>query len=367
MVSYSEHKGCMKKTQFYSLSYEDLYSLLQEEGLNTYGARVIFNEFYKKRSFGRLPEDLAQSTKSFLEDHFLFDLPLVVNEVEIVQNNIKATQKFLVEFSDGQRVECVLIPFQGKYTVCLSSQVGCAMKCSFCYTGKQGLSRQLEAHEIVGQLMAVHRWLLERDDASEYKISNVVFMGQGEPLHNFSAVKKACDIFLSQYGLSLGRDKITISTAGYLPGLLQWKEADLHVNLALSLHSTKKEVRDELIPLNRRYPLPEILELLKTWPLEKKKFITFEYLMIRDLNDSEEDAHELAQVLAPFRALINLIPFNPVPGTSYQRPLSENIDSFHSIVSSYGIPCMVRKTKGDDILAACGQLNSKKSNEISAV
>jgi len=348
----------MTKTNFYSLSFDELYDLLENEGLNPHGARVLFNWFYKKRMFGELPADLARETKSFLINTMSFEIPSVVKDQQMIQNNIKATQKFLVQLCDHQRVECVLIPFQGKYTLCLSSQVGCAMKCSFCFTGKQGLSRQLETHEIVGQLMSIHQWLNLNQEES-FKITNLVFMGQGEPLHNFKAVKKACDIFLSQYGLSLGRDKITISTAGYLPGLEEWQRTDLRVNLALSLHSTKREVRDELIPLNRAYPLPTIIELLKSWPLEKKKFITIEYLMIDNLNDGESDAHELAQTLGSLRVIINIIPFNPIPDTSYQRPDDTKVNAFHSIIQSYNLPCMVRKTKGDDILAACGQLNSQ--------
>ncbi len=354
----------MKLTSFYSLSYENLYKELEGQGLNPYGARVLYNWFYKKREVGSFPEDLAKDTLNYLVSNFSFDLPKVLKNQEMVQNNTNATKKFLIQFADDRTVECVLIPFYGKYTLCLSSQVGCAMKCSFCYTGKQGLTRQLSTDEIVGQLMSVHKWLKEEADGP-YKISNIVFMGQGEPLHNFSSVKKACDIFLSQYGLSIGRDKITISTAGYLPGLLEWKKSDLRVNLALSLHSTKKEIRDELIPLNRPYPLDDILAFLKSWPLDKKKFITFEYLMIKDLNDHEEDAHELGEVLSSFKAIINLIPFNPIPGSSYKRPLSERVDRFNLIIESFGIPCMVRKTKGDEILAACGQLNSKAKDSLS--
>ena len=345
------------KRSFYSYSFDELEKLLSDNGLNKYGARLLFNWFYKKKNRG-LPSGLAKKTISYLNENMNFDLPVLIGEESVIENHQNSTQKFLIQFDDLRRVECVLIPFQGKYTLCLSSQVGCAMKCSFCYTGTQGLSRNLVAEEIVGQLMSAHRWL--RDKVENLKISNIVFMGQGEPLHNFEAVEKACSIFLSQYGLSIGREKITISTAGYLPGLRKWLASGLNVNLAFSLHSIKDRVRDELIPLNKAYPIQEILELLKDWPLESKRFITFEYLLIKELNDSEEDALALGNRLKDFAALINLIPFNPFPGSSYQRPSDQVINQFHQSLSKFSIPTMIRKTKGDQILAACGQLNSSK-------
>ncbi len=342
---------------FYSLTFSDLEQMLREQELNPHGARVLFNWVYKKKKRG-LPEDLALKTKEYLQNHVSFELPKVIKDQNVIQNHQNSTQKFLIKFHDSKTVECVLIPFQGKYTLCLSSQVGCAMKCSFCYTGTQGLFRSLTSEEIVGQLMSTHHWL--KGQGLELKITNLVFMGQGEPLHNFEAVQTACTIFLSQNGLSLGREKITISTAGYLPGLDKWLTSSLNVNLALSLHSTQDSVRNELIPLNKAYPLRDILELLKKWPLEAKRFITFEYLLIKDLNDSEKDAHELGRTLSSFAALINLIPFNSFPGSVYERPDTKKTQAFHKTLSEYSIPTMIRKTKGDDILAACGQLNSSQ-------
>ncbi len=349
------HIDPMNKTSFYGLSYNDLELLLKEHQLNPYGARVLFNWVYKKRRAG-LPPNLAQVTKKFLNENISFELPHVLKDQKVIQNHQNSTQKFLISFGDSRTVECVLIPFQGKYTLCLSSQVGCAMKCSFCYTGTQGLSRNLSSEEIVGQLLSTYHWL--EDQGHNLRISNLVFMGQGEPLHNFEAVQKACSIFLSQYGLSIGKEKISISTAGYLPGLKKWLASSLDVNLALSLHSTNRSIRDELIPLNKAYPLEDILELLKKWPLGPKRFITFEYLLIKDLNDREEDAHLLAELLSNYSALINLIPFNPFPGSTYERPEEEKIESFQRVLSEYSTPAMLRKTKGEDILAACGQLSS---------
>lgn len=342
----------MAMKSLYGLSYEDLLTLLNNSGLNSSGASLIFNYLYKKMDFKAEIPNLSKETQRYIKNNFEFDLPII----SLVSGD--ETKKFLVRFSDFEEVECVLIPFNGKYTLCLSSQVGCAMKCAFCYTGTQGFKRHLKTQEIVGQLMAVKLWLKENEKKKAAKISNLVFMGQGEPLHNFGAVRKACEIFLSQFGLSFGREKITISTAGYLPGLKEWSADPLSVNLALSFHCPDDLIRNELIPLNQSYPLGEVLEEIKKLPLEKKRFVTFEILLIKDLNDSEEFAHQSARLIQEMSPLVNIIPFNPFPGSKYQRPSEERVERFRTITESYGIPSMIRKTKGDEILAACGQLKS---------
>lgn len=338
---------------FYQYSLEELEALLIDQGLSPKGASLLYNWHYKKKQQAPLTHNFSKQGQELIKNFFHFDLPEIVS----VQKSEDKTVKFLFRFQDQQTVECVLIPFQNKYTVCLSSQVGCAMKCSFCFTGTQGLKRHLKTEEIIGQFMRAQLWLSE-NRADDDKILNVVFMGQGEPLHNFEAVKKACAILLCQHGLSLARHRITISTSGYLPGLKKWLEGMWDVNLALSLHSPFKEKRDELIPLNKTYPLEEVLDWIDRIPLSKKRFITYEYLVIKDLNDGEHDAHALAQLLQNKRALLNLIPFNPYPGTSYQRPDHQKLVNFRDILVSYKLPTMMRTTKGDDILAACGQLKS---------
>jgi len=279
-------------------------------------------------------------------------------EIYKVHESQDKTVKFLFKLKDGKTVETVLIPFQGKYSVCLSTQVGCQMNCSFCFTGTQGFTRNLSTDEIVGQFLEVFRWL-KNARPLDSKILNVVFMGQGEPLHNFDAVKSACEIFLCKIGISLAALRITVSTAGFLPGLKRWKEMP-GVNLALSLHSPFAPIRDKLIPLNKRFPLAEVLECIDTIPLKRKQFITYEYLIIKNLNDSPEDAHATGKLLQGKKALLNLIPFNPFPGSEFERPVEEKVEEFKHILKSYNLPTMVRTTKGDDILAACGQLNSKE-------
>ena len=206
--------------------------------------------------------------------------------------------------------------------------------------------------------MMAYQWLRE-NRPTEQRVLNIVFMGQGEPLHNFDPVKKACEIFLSSHGTSLGHQKISISTSGYIPGLKRWADEIPGVNLALSLHSPFTAIRNELIPINKKFPLEEVLSYIDTVPLRKKQFVTYEYLVIKDFNDSAKDAHATANLLKDKRAFVNLIPFNPFPGTEYQRPELEVVMNFKSILDTYQIPTLVRGTKGDDVLAACGQLNSK--------
>lgn len=345
-----------QKISFYAQSFEDMRELFRQNSLVSAGVSKLFNWHYKTHEKRPCTQDLAKKSQDFISRNFHFDLP-EIHEVLCAEDK---TVKFLMKLSDGTKVESVLIPFQNKYTLCLSSQVGCAMKCSFCFTGTQGLTRHLRTEEIVGQFLLALEWLT-RNRPDEARVLNLVFMGQGEPLHNFEALKKACQIFLSQYGLSLGRSKITVSTSGYLPGLLRWRQEMPDVNLALSLHSPFNAKRSELIPLNKRYPLEEILPVIKDLPLGKKRFITYEYLVIKGFNDSEEDALATGELIQDQKALVNLIPFNPYPGSPYERPEMDVLERFKMKLEEFRIPTMIRTTKGDDILAACGQLNTQES------
>lgn len=343
------------KPSFYQYSLEDLQRIFAQHDLPPSGPSLLFNWHYKKRKTESCTIDLAKKSIAFLRENMTFDLP----EIHAVQKSEDKTVKFLFKLQDGMKVETVLIPFNNKYTICLSSQVGCAMKCSFCFTGTQGLSRNLKTEEIVGQFTEAQKWLTQHRPDDD-RILNVVFMGQGEPLHNFDAVKKACEIFLSQHGLSLASHKITISTAGYLPGLLRWKAEMPDVNIALSFHSPFKEKRDKLIPINKRYPLEEVLKLVDDIPYGKNRFVTYEYLLIKNFNDSSVDAHTTGKLLEGKNAYINLIPFNPFPDSEFERPEMDQVNEFKAILDTYKIPTLIRTTKGDQILAACGQLNTKE-------
>ena len=342
----------MRKS-FYDQSYGDLLQLFKEAKLKPGAASLLFNWHYKKKKSEPLVKDLSKAALDYIRNTFTFDLPEIVFESKAQDRTVK----FLMALDDGARVESVLIPFQGKYSLCVSSQAGCAMKCSFCHTGQQGLARNLETREIVGQYLQAWKWLAKNRPGEE-RILNIVFMGQGEPLHNFDAVKKACEIFVSQHGTSLASQKITVSTCGYLPGLRRWKREMPAVNLALSLHSPFASKRTRLIPVNKAYPLEEVLKEIERLPLAKKQFVTYEYLLIKDYNDGEEDVAALGELLRGKRALVNLIPFNPIPGSEFKRPGREEVEKFKSGLEDYGFPCMIRGTKGDDVMAACGQLNS---------
>jgi 23S rRNA (adenine2503-C2)-methyltransferase len=343
------------KTSFYQYTLPELQALFAELALPPSGPARLFNWHYKQRRTETCTDDLAKVTQAYLRENFSFELPVV----DTIQHSDDRSVKFLFKFQDGKKVETVLIPSKKKYGICLSSQVGCAMKCSFCHTGLQGLERHLGPHEIVGQLLAAQAWLTENRPGDD-RIATIVFMGQGEPLHNFDSVRRAVEIFHSQNGLCFALDKITISTAGYLPGLERWKSEMPDVNIALSLHSTIKKKRDVLIPINARYPVEEVLAVVDSIPRTKKRFVIYEYLLARGFNDSREDAKLLGEALKGKRAFVNLIPFNPFPGASYQRPSSSEITAFKATLDEFGVPSLVRITKGSEILAACGQLNSKK-------
>lgn len=343
----------LKKKSFFGFTYPELCHILEDNSFNQSAAAILFNHYYKKKENSHCSKNISKNTLDYISKNISFSLP----KIHTVQESGDKTVKFLYELEDGLKVESVLIPFHNKYSICLSSQVGCAMNCSFCFTGTQGFQRNLKASEIVGQFLKAWSWLKENRPGQE-RILNIVFMGQGEPLHNFDAVKSACEIFVSQYGTSIGYQKITISTAGYLPGLSRWIDEMPGVNLALSLHSPIQEKRNELIPINKKYPLSEVLSFIDEIPLARKQFITYEYLLIKDFNDSIDDARATGELLKGKKAYINIIPFNPFPGSNYQRPSTDNLKAFKSILDEYKIPTLIRETKGDDVLAACGQLNT---------
>lgn len=344
------------KSSFYQYSYSDLVDLLSKNELPAGGAALLYNWFYKKNKREKFThQDLSQKTKSFVDEYLNFDLP----EIHTVKESQDKTVKFLFQMHDGHKVESVLIPFQGKYSICLSSQVGCAMNCAFCFTGKQGFTRHLKTEEIIGQWLQAKQWLTQNRPGDD-RILNIVFMGQGEPLHNFDAVKKASEIFLSQHGLSLASHKITISTSGYLPGLERWQNEMPDVNIALSLHSPFTEKRNQLIPINRKYALADVLKFVEDIPKEEKRFVTYEYLLIKGFNDSKTDAEATGELLQGKKAYLNLIPFNPFPGSEFERPDLQTVENFKKWLEAYDIPIItIRTTKGEEILAACGQLNTK--------
>ncbi len=277
-------------------------------------------------------------------------------EIKKIDESLDGSAKFLIEFSDGLSVETVLLPFHKRATICLSSQVGCRMNCSFCLTGKQGLRRHLLSSEILAQYLLVSHYLFKRDEEN-YRAPRIVFMGQGEPLHNFDELKEAIKSLLDPRKYALGPSQITVSTVGYLPGLLRFNELG-GVNLAFSLHSPIEAERNEMIPIGRVYSLEEIMKSLEQIKLRRSQYLNFEYLVLKDKNHSEEHAEKLAQLIKERKAFVNLIYFNPFEGSSFLRPSLEEVSLFKKKLVSKRVRVMVRESKGRDIMAACGQLNS---------
>ncbi len=280
-----------------------------------------------------------------------------LQEPEIVADHLAGdgTRKWVLGLPDGNAIETVFIPEEDRGTLCVSSQVGCSLACSFCATGAQGLSRNLETHEIVSQIRIARRHL--GLDA----ISNVVFMGMGEPLLNLRQVLPAIRLLLDDFAYGLSARRVTVSTAGVLPGLAQLGR-ETPVNLAISLHATRDEIRNELVPVNRHYPIAELLAACRAYPLPPRRRITFEYVMLDGINDADVHARELVRILQGIPALVNLIPFNPFQGAGYRRSSPVRIDAFRNIVLGSGMMTVTRKTRGEDIAAACGQLAGQVQN-----
>lgn len=260
------------------------------------------------------------------------------------------TVKHLLKLADGEFVEMVEIPTADRHTLCVSTQVGCAMACSFCYTGTQGFKRHLNVSEIIEQLL----WTTK-------PVTNVVFMGMGEPLHNLENVLGSIELMKHDFGLNLSKRRITVSTSGLVPEIKRLAEESGPVNLAVSLHATTDEIRSSIMPVNRRYPLKELLEACKLYShaIGLSRRITFEYTMMNDVNDAEVDAKRLVKLLYGIPSKVNLIPMNPHPGSKSQPPSWEKIRKFQNIILNANLVCTVRTTRGEDILAACGQLKAK--------
>lgn len=270
------------------------------------------------------------------------------------------TRKWLFKLEDGKEIETVYIPDKNRGTICVSSQVGCSLSCSFCHTGTMNFSRNLSTSEILGQVMYVKNFLKDWNNKTDKKkITNIVFMGMGEPLLNYDNVIKSINVLTDQKGLAFSKRKVTLSTSGVVPKILDFKE-DTDVNLAVSFHAAFDEIRDILVPINKKWPIANLLDALKEYSKKRMhKRITFEYIMLEGINDSIKDAKELVKLIKPYRAKINLIPFNPWPGSNYKASSPDQIKVFKKFILDEGkLVATVRLPRGDDVLAACGQLKS---------
>src|SRR5688500_15895252 len=291
--------------------------------------------------------DLSRTLRTRLRDEFSISTPRIASD----EQSVDGTRKFVLELGDKRRIESVFIPDTPSMTFCISTQVGCAMACGFCLTGKMGLVRNLSAGEIAGQV----RVLAAATGLLDFPF-NIVLMGMGEPLHNYDATMKALRMLHTEHGLALSPRRVTLSTVGIVPGLERLAREPLMPNLAISLHATTDEQRTALVPPNRKYPLADILEACRRFPLKKRSRITFEYVMLAGVNDLPEDARRLVRLLAGIKAKVNLIPLNPAPGIPYERPSDERVDRFAQILADRHVTVSVRKSRGRDIRAACGQL-----------
>lgn len=284
---------------------------------------------------------------------------VILPEVIVDQASNDGTHKWLLRLADGNCVETVFIPEQNRGTLCVSSQVGCVLNCSFCSTAKQGFSRNLSVAEIIAQVFIATRRLSSDGTAKQRPVTNVVMMGMGEPLLNFDNVVSAMNIMMDDLAYNLSKYRVTLSTAGLVPAMEKLREKS-NVALAVSLHAPNDELRNELVPINKKYPLKQLMAICKKYyENDTRRVVTFEYVMLDGVNDSEQHAKELQRLIANVPCKMNLIPFNPFPHTPYKRSSKENILRFQRILSQSGINTTIRKTRGDDIDAACGQLVGK--------
>jgi 23S rRNA (adenine2503-C2)-methyltransferase len=338
------------------LGRESLAAEMAEFGAEPFRARQLWHWIYNRGAtdFGVMTS-LSKPFRERLSARYELSRPAVSRSLV----STDGTRKWLLRFPDGEEVETVHIPEEDRGTLCVSSQVGCTLTCSFCHTGTQRLVRNLTAEEIVAQVMIARdvlgEWPSPQDDR---QVTNIVLMGMGEPLYNYDNVATALKIVMDPEGLSISRRKITLSTSGVVP-MIHRCGAELAVNLAVSLHAVRDDVRDRLVPLNRKYPIAELLEACRTYPgSSNARRITFEYAMLKGVNDSPSDARALVRLLAGIPAKVNLIPFNPWPGAPYECASDAAIKAFSDIVFAAGYSAPVRTPRGRDILAACGQLKS---------
>jgi 23S rRNA (adenine2503-C2)-methyltransferase len=330
------------------LELSELETQLAARGAPRFHARQIFRWIYRSGVTDlSAMTDLGRDLRTELATFLTVGTPRVAGK----ERSTDGTTKFLLELADGHLIESVFIPDTPSQTFCLSTQVGCAMKCAFCLTAKMGIIRNLTAGEIVGQV----RVLLRELDMLGTPF-NIVLMGMGEPLHNYDATMKALRILGDRSGLAVPAKRITLSTVGVLPALERLATEPFMPNLAISLHATTEDMRDRLVPINRKYGLEDLLDACRRFPLKRRNRITFEYVMLDGVNDTPEDARRLVKLLHGIKAKVNLLPLNAAPGIPFERPSDERVNRFAATLADHGVTVSVRRSRGRDIRAACGQL-----------
>ncbi len=353
--------GAGEKINYLGYTRDDWLALLSDLGEKPFHASQIMKWIHHRLScdFDDM-SDISKSLRTHLKETGFLKEPEV--HQELVSRD--GTRKWLIRAESGSLFETVFIPEDNRGTLCVSSQVGCVLDCSFCSTGKQGFNSNLTTAEIIGQLRIAIRRLNEVYPDRQRKVTNVVMMGMGEPLLNFDNVLPAVELMMHDLGYGISKRKVTVSTAGVIPGIERLCETT-DVSLALSLHAPNNALRDELVPINKKYPLEPLLAICKTYAqnLGEKRTVTVEYTLMDGINDQPEHAHEMSQLLRDFPCKINLIPFNPFPGTPYNRPSTNAVRAFQDRLVRDGYTVNVRTTRGDDIHAACGQLVGQVSDK----
>ncbi len=341
----------------YSLSLDELTSDMIAMEQNPYRAKQIYSWIYKKNisSFDDM-SDISKPFREELKKHYDFSLP----KMENVQVSKDGTIKCLIRLFDGELVESVLMHYVYGYSVCISTEVGCSMGCKFCASGLIKVKRKLLANEMLGQVMAFNKYLY---DFNKSRISHVVLMGTGEPFDNYDNVLSFVKTINSPYGLEIGARHITISTCGIVPKIYAFGKEHLQVNLALSLHAPNNDIRNRLMPINKRYPIEEIIPAIIDYQQESGRVVTFEYIMIKDVNDSLECAKELVSICKKTKSYVNLIPYNKVVENDLSRSDNKQVNLFHKYLLANHIKSTIRKEFGSDINAACGQLRVKKDKQ----
>ena len=347
------------RRELVGLTREELAEEMAAIGEKPFRAKQLWHWIYHQgvRDFAAM-NSIAKPLQAKLAERFVIGRPGITTE----QTSTDGTRKWLFQWRDGQQVETVYIPESDRGSVCISTQVGCTLSCTFCHTGTQKLVRNLGVAEIVGQFLAARdsygEWPTPKGEEGR-RLSNIVVMGMGEPLYNYENIARALTILMDHEGVALSRRRITLSTSGVVP-MMDKCGAELGVNLAVSLHAVRDELRDVIVPLNRKYPIAELLDACRRYPgASNARRITFEYVMLRGVNDSEAEAHELVRLLRGIPAKVNLIPFNPWPGSPYQTSTPEALRKFAAIVNDAGYSSPIRRPRGRDILAACGQLKTE--------
>lgn len=340
------------KKDLKDFSLEELNSRLASLKAEPYRAKQVFEWIYQKgaKNFGEMT-DLPSALRNVLSDKFR----ILTSEVTRRQvSRLDGTRKYLFRLEDKGTIEAVLIPAKDRQTVCLSSQVGCAFGCKFCASGLMGIKRDLRCGEILEQALVISR------DLKYKRVTNVVMMGTGEPLANYDNVMKAIGILNSPHGFGIGARKITVSTAGYIPGIRRFMREKEQIELSVSLHAATDETRSFLMPINEKYPLSELMKACREYVKEKDRIITFEYVLIKGVNASRKDAEALSKLLKDLPSKVNLIPFNTVSSFNFLPPLDKEIKEFHDVLKEHDINSTIRTQRGADIDAACGQLRLRE-------